>query len=83
MISQREARRLKKRVDELEQLEHERRAKWITQYPGVCEIMRCKWDANEAVPMAVRTARKLRHFVIAIADEDGTVRFMADAQKPW
>src|SRR3990167_949188 len=79
-ISQREAQRLKKRVAYLEKLEVQRRMSWTTEYPGSADIGRHKFDSDQVVPVAIRTARKLRHFVIAVAELDGTVRFIADVQ---
>jgi hypothetical protein len=63
-ISQREARRLRRRVADLESRDNDRARLWNNQYPGgVCvEEIDC-----EAVTMAkLRTARKLGHYLIAI-----------------
>jgi hypothetical protein len=82
VISQREARRLRRLVAELEQQEHERLQSWATRWPGGVNIVSSKWAANDAVPMAIRTARKLGHAVIALADDDGAVRFIALSLAP-
>lgn len=78
-ISQREARRLKRRVAALERAEDLRRVSWSQDYPGGTELTRCTWDnAKAEVPLLIRTARKLGHAVIAIAENSsGCVRFIA------
>lgn len=76
MISQREARRLKKRVAELEGVEESRMRRWATDWPGGTEIARL--DCQPISLSAIRTARKLRHAVVVVSDEESaTVRFMA------
>lgn len=77
VISQREARRLRRRVDELERIEERRRNFWVREWSGGVEIQRAKWEPSDSVPIAIRTARKLSHAVIAIEDEAGLVRFIA------
>jgi hypothetical protein len=77
VISQREAKRLKKRIFDLEtELQRERRA-WAQEYIGGVEIARAKWNGDDVVPVAVRTARKLKHAVVVTCDDDGLVRFHA------
>lgn len=73
-ISQREARRLMKRVAALEQVEARRRNAWATEWPGGVEIARVRLEADAAA--SVRTARKLSHAVVAL-EADGVVRFIA------
>lgn len=76
-ISQREARRLWKRVGQLEGQIKAQRSHWGADYPGGVEITSAKWEALDAVPIAIRTARKLNHAVVCIANDNGTVRFIA------
>ncbi len=76
-ISQREARRLKKRVEKLEEMERDRRKAWVSDWPGGQELCNCKFDPSGIVPNSIRVARRLGHAVIALQDGDGTVRFFA------
>lgn len=76
-ISQREARRLRKRVDELENLEELRLRRWVTNWPMGVNIASEKYEASSLVPVAIRTARALRHAVVATCDVDGNVLFHA------
>ncbi len=77
IISQREAHRLRRRVHELELAELSRRKAWCQEWFGGTEIARETWDKNHEAPVAIRTARKLRHAVVAIGDDSGVVRFVA------
>lgn len=76
-ISQREARRLRKRVSELEATERRRRGHWAHEFPGGTIITSAKFDAASTVPVAIKTARLLKHAVVASCDTDGTVYFFA------
>lgn len=76
-ISQREARRLRKRVQVLEQADELRRRVWSSEYPGGVQIECRKWESDHPVPTAIRTARKLAHAVICLEDGNGEVRFVA------
>ena len=77
MISQREARRLKKQVEALQRQIKGQRERWTGDYIGV-EIGRVEWEPLDAIPVALRTARKLGHAVVAIGSADnGHVRFVA------
>ena len=76
-ISQREARRLRNRVAELEKRERDQRRFWGQEFYGIVEIATATWGTNDPVPIAVRTARKLRHAVVVLSHDDGTVRFHA------
>lgn len=62
IISQREARRLKKRVAELEQREADRNSRWASTYPGGVNIGTERF--SEANYAAVCTARALGHAVV-------------------
>lgn len=74
-ISQQEARRLKRRVAELEGLEIARRRAWIADYPGGVNIMNI--HAEPVVCMAVKTARSLRHAVVVTCNGDSALQFYA------
>lgn len=76
-ISQREARRLAKRVLELERRQSAQRSMWSQEYFGGVNITSVKYDSIGSVVSAIRTARALGHAVVVIADSDGTLRFMA------
>lgn len=64
MISQREAHRLRKRVEELEQHERQRNRRWCDEYPGGVHI------GSEQLTVenysAVDTARRLGHAVVIV-----------------
>ena len=76
MISQREARRLMKRVAALEgQLKSQRRV-WSQEYIGA-EIARVDLSSLPREMSAVLTARKLGHAVVVIAESHNVVRFQA------
>jgi hypothetical protein len=74
VISQREARRLEKRVMALEGIITRQRKHWSQDYIGA-EIMRC--SLAEPFPSIVRTARKLGHAVVVIGDGTAELRFVA------
>jgi hypothetical protein len=76
-ISQREARRLRRRVEELESRERARRATWGQEWFGGVVVASCKWEPSDVVPVAIRTARLLTHAVVVKADDAGNVRFVA------
>lgn len=68
MISQREARRLKKRVAELEAQENTRRSSWAREYPGGVCIDTI--TATTETWHIVNTARKLGHAVVVVPIPD-------------
>jgi hypothetical protein len=76
-ISQREARRLKRRVYELEREEDQRRNAWTQEWPHGVHIGETKFTADSGLIGAIRTARKLKHAVVVSCDENGLVRFHA------
>lgn len=76
-ISQREARRLRRRVQELEERERKRRRVWGQEYFGGVQITSAVWSTDMTVPVAIRTARKLGHAVVCLGDDGGEIRFMA------
>ncbi len=69
-ISQREARALKRRVAELERLEQDRRNCWTRDWPGGATIATVTLGNREPASVAVATARRLGHYVVATADND-------------
>lgn len=75
-ISQREALRLKKRVAQLETNERRRNEYWSREWFGGTEISAINLGADHASMVAVRTARKLGHYVVAVHDADA-LRFYA------
>lgn len=77
MISQREARKLKRRVAELELQNNDRLRRWSSEWPGGASICSAKWDEFARVPVAIRTARALRHAVVVTVDDTGLVNFLA------
>jgi hypothetical protein len=76
-ISQREARQLRKRVQELEAREDARRRRWSQEWFGGVNICSATWEKNDVIPTAIRTARLLGHAVVALGDDGGQIRFMA------
>lgn len=77
-ISQREARRLRKRVDELEQAFESQRRRWSQEFFGGVEIGCIMLNDMPKTLSAIRTARTLRHAVVAVVNNDESdVRFMA------
>lgn len=76
-ISQREAVKLEKRVRELESAIEAQRRTWSQEYFGATQVASANWEPLDSRPVAIRTARKLGHAVVVIAQDDGLVRFMA------
>ena len=75
-ISQREARRLKKRVAVLESDEQMRRHAWASAWPGGTEIVRADMTHAPIVTASIQTARTLGHGVVVLVD-GGQLRFIA------
>lgn len=70
-ISQTEARRLKRRVEQLERMERDRRRRYLAAYPGGTNIATQTFDNNRIfMPAVVSTARACGHAVVVIADEN-------------
>jgi hypothetical protein len=63
-ISQREAQRLRRRVQELERAEKDRRSRWATDYPGGVHIDTIK--VSDAEWHIVNTARLLGHAAVVV-----------------
>lgn len=75
-ISQREARRLKKRVAELEQLQRDQRDRWSQSYPyGV--LLGTLPRNPDWLTGRIDAARMLGHPVIITQDKCGTLSFFA------
>lgn len=76
-ISQREARRLRKRVAELESGIEKQRRVWGQEYIGGVQIASSKWAEDSPVPAQVKVARKLGHAVVVSGDDNQTLYFHA------
>lgn len=72
MISQREARRLKKRVAELEKAERDRCNAWVSDYPGGVRLDTINVGLSEWYIVA--TARRLGHAVVIVPDKEAYLR---------
>lgn len=76
-ISQTEARRLKRRVLELERMESSRRAIYGAGYPGGVNIANHAFASDrDYLPAVVGTSRRLGHAVVVV-DDGSTLRFYA------
>jgi hypothetical protein len=76
-ISQVEARRLRRRVDELERMERGRRMRYATDYPGGVNIASQNHAATtDFLPAVINTSRQLGHAVVCVADGN-QVRYYA------
>lgn len=76
-ISQREARRLRKRIAELEKQERDRGNAWCQDWPNGIRIGEVALSAESQLTGAILTARKLNHAVVASCNEQGRVTFHA------
>lgn len=63
-ISQREARKLRKRVAELEQLIEDQHRSWSKEWIGGTHIRTLDAAANGELRAAIKTARMLKHAVV-------------------
>lgn len=75
LISQTEARALKRRVAELEAAEDRRRNAWADTYPGGANITTL--TVPDYARSAVKTARLLKHAVVVTVTSDGSIAFYA------
>ena len=76
MITQTEARRLKKRVKELEDILEGQRRKWVLDYPGgVC--LGSLPRPNDWLCGRIENARLRGHAVVVTENNDGELRFFA------
>lgn len=71
-ISQREARRLRKRVDELERILSAQRYSWAAEWPSGVQLDSVQVQNNEW--HIVTTARKLGHAVVVVPDKENWLR---------
>lgn len=76
VISQREARRLRKRVDTLESVLTNQRRSYGQEWVGGVDIGRFTFSTSFHADV-IRTARRLGHAVVAVGDDTDTVRFIA------
>ena len=77
MISQREARRLKKRVEELEQVISDQRNRWSSKYPGGIHIGTVTMERDWFIGR-IEAARMMRHAVVAtVPENNGKIEFYA------
>lgn len=74
-ISQREARALKRRVQELEAMEDRRRNGWADSYPGGVNIATI--SGMDRSVTAIKTARLLKHAVVVTINSDGNISLYA------
>jgi hypothetical protein len=70
-ISQREARRLRARVAELEQTINAQHRSWVSDWPGGTHICSLSWTAEQITVARISTARRLGHAVVATDADDG------------
>lgn len=75
-ISQKEARRLQRRVAELEELRRKERSEYTREYPNGIHLL--NWEPNAWVFASVKTARRLGAPVMVTHDpDDKTLHFYA------
>ena len=74
-ISQREAQRLRRRVQHLEDQERQRNNAWIGDYPGGVDLGSIQ--LADAMYYSIYTARKLGHSVVVTSIEPNRVRVFA------
>lgn len=76
-ISQAEARRLKRRVEELEREERRRRNVYLSVYPGGINIAQATYNSVDSfLPAVVKNSRLLGHAVVVVND-GATLRYYA------
>lgn len=78
-ISQREARRLRRKVIELSSIIDSQNKRWAEDWPSSTVI--CRMVPNSDVLSCVKTARALHHAVVAVAENDGKIAFFASQLK--
>lgn len=76
MITQAEARRLKKRVQELEDIIDRQRSKWVADYPGGVGLGTLQ-RPDDWLRGRIEGARLLGHAVVVTEDNNGKLRFFA------
>ena len=75
-ISQREARRLRKRVDELERQQLQRLSRWASNYPGGVVLGSIRRD-KDCLTGRIDAAHMLAHAVVVRQGEQGEITFFA------
>ena len=73
-ISQREARRLQKRVNELQAELNEQQYRWAKQWPGGVNIFTENAPSSTLLAI-VRTARALKHAVVVTENDQGSLYY--------
>lgn len=76
-ISQREARRLRKRVQELEDRERQRLSAWGGGYPGGVHLASRQIETGEWFFGALKTARRLGCALVATISDSGQINYYA------
>lgn len=74
-ISQREARRLRKQVAELQAMEEKRRRSWNSDYPGGINLVNISVADKPWLIATIKTARKLGHAVVVTSNGDSELQF--------
>ena len=75
-ISQREARRLKKRVEELERIREQERERWVRDYPGGVHMGSLPRE-KDWLWGSLNAAQLLGHPIVVTTQENGELRFYA------
>lgn len=74
-ISQREARKTKKQLEELRRVLASQRSTWNQEYRGI-EIARRTYESSD-LPALVKVARRLWHSVVVVGDDSATLSYRA------
>ena len=74
-ITQSEARRLQRRVDELERAEAVRNNAWSSEWPGGVHVY--SLAISDALRQTIRTAGQLGHATVVRLASDGNAKFYA------
>lgn len=76
-ISQVEAWNLFHKCRRLETQEEQRRTVWASEWPTGARIGQAQFSADTALVGSIRTARKLKHAVVAVVNSSGLIEFIA------
>jgi hypothetical protein len=79
-ISQREARKLKKRVEELEQRERARISRYSSDFPGGIHVQTL--NLNEVPAARLQTAAKLEHALVGRVNGNELYIYAVEVKKP-
>jgi hypothetical protein len=74
-ISQREARALRKRVNEMETVLDRQRNAWADSWPDGVNI--ATFAVDREINAAIRTARRLNHACVVVLKSDGDIAVFA------